>query len=75
MIAPLGENVLLLKMLLASNGIVVLEKQQHICDILVLPREYRGEFHPLFRDPLFERKRAVAEMLLTQMEFGMELLC
>ena len=53
MIAPLGENVLLLKMLLASNGFVVLEKQQHICDTLVLPREYRGEFHPLFREPLF----------------------
>ena len=31
-IAPLGENVLLLKMLLASNEIVVLEKQQNICD-------------------------------------------
>ena len=55
MIAPLGENVLLLKMLLASNGIVVLEKQQHICDTLVLP---------LFRKALFGRKRAVAEMLL-----------
>ena len=71
MIAPLGENVLLLKMLLASNGIVVLEKQQHICDTLVLPREYRGEFHPLFREPLFGQNRAVVETLLAQMEFGM----
>ena len=55
MIAPLGENVLLLKMLLALNGIVVFEKQQHICDILVLPREYRGEFHPLFREPYLDK--------------------
>ena len=45
MIAPLGENVLLLKMLLASNGIVVLEKQQHISSTQKVQRRIYLENH------------------------------
>ena len=38
-------------------------------NILVLSRKFWGEFHPLFREPLFLWKHTVAQRLLAQMEF------
>ena len=68
MIAPLGENVLLLKMLLASNGIVVLEKQ--IDSETADKNKFKGQLDDITLELESGRQKGKAEKCHLAGDFG-----